>query len=115
MAVRLSLGAGRWRIVRQLLTESILLAALGGALGVVIAVAGMRVLTPLLANGQEGFVLHAELNWHVLAVTLVLSLLCGVLFGLAPALQATRPALMPSLRGRGIGESRTGCWPRSCV
>ena len=92
IAVRLSLGAGRWRVVRQLLTESVLLATLSGALGILIAVVGMRVLTRLLANGQEGFTLHAELNWHVLLVTLALSLLCGVLFGLAPALQATRPA-----------------------
>ena len=99
MAVRLSLGAGRWRVVRQLLTESVLLASLSGALGILIAVAGIRVLTVLLANGQEGFTLHAELNWHVLGVTLALSLLCGVLFGLAPAMQSTRAALMPMLRG----------------
>ena len=101
MAVRQSLGAGRFRIVRQLLTESVLLAALSGALGIVIAVAGIRLLTRLLANGQEGLTLHAELNWHVLAVTLALSCLCGVLFGLAPALQATRPALMPRLERPG--------------
>jgi hypothetical protein len=107
MTVRLSLGAGRFRIVRQLLTESVLLAALGGAVGVAIAVAGIRLLTRLLANGQEGFTFHAELNWHVLAVALALSCLCGVLFGLAPALQATRPALMPRLRDRAIGEART--------
>ena len=106
MAVRLSLGAGRWRVVRQLLTESVLLASLSGALGILIAVAGIRVLTLLLANGQEGFTLHAELNWHVLAVTLALSLLCGVLFGLAPALQATRPALMPTLKDRSVTEPR---------
>ena len=55
-------------------------------------------LTRLLANGQEGFTLHAELNWHVLAVTLGLSLFCGLLFGLAPALQWPRPAVMPALK-----------------
>ncbi len=106
MAVRLSLGAGRWRVVRQLLTESVLLASLSGALGILIAVVGIRVLTLLLANGQEGFTLHAELNWHVLVVTLALSLLCGVLFGLAPATQATGPALMPMLRDRSVSEPR---------
>jgi predicted permease len=106
MAVRLSLGASRSRVVRQLLTESALLAALSGTLGILIAVAGIRVLTRLLANGQDGFTLHAELNWHVLVVTLTLALLCGMLFGLAPALQASRPALMPRLRDRSVGASR---------
>ena len=106
MVVRLSLGASRWRVVRQLLTESVLLASLSGALGVLIAVAGIRVLTLLLANGREGFTLHAQLNWHVLGVTLALSLLCGVLFGLAPAMQSTRPALMPMLRDRSVSEPR---------
>jgi predicted permease len=105
IAVRLSLGAGRWRVVRQLLTESVLLATLSGALGILIAILGMRVLTRLLANGEEGFTLHAELNWHVLLVTLALSFACGVLFGLAPALQATRPTLMPRLKDRSAHES----------
>src|SRR5687768_12654597 len=106
MAVRLSIGAGRARVVRQLLTESVLLASLAGALGIIIAVTGIRVLTRLLANGQEDFTLHAELNWHVLAVTLGLSLLCGLLFGLAPAMQLARPALMPALKDTSVTERR---------
>ena len=56
--------------MRQLLTESVLLAVLSGAAGIAFAMAGIRVLTQLLANGQEGFTLHAELNWNVLLVTL---------------------------------------------
>jgi predicted permease len=107
MAVRLSLGAGRFRVVRQLLTESVLLASLGGALGIFIAVGGIRVLTRLLADGQDGFTLHPEVNWHVLAVTLMLSLACGLLFGLAPASQLARPALMPTLKDSSAPAWRT--------
>jgi len=107
MAVRLSLGAGRFRVVRQLLTESVLLASLGGALGVVLAIWGMRTLTLLLSNGQRNLTLHAELNWSVLGVTAALSVVCGLLFGLAPAIQSTRPDVMPALKnGRGGGPRR---------
>ena len=113
MAVRLSLGAGRWRVIRQLLTESVLLAPISGALGILIAVVAMRVLTRLLANGQEAYTLHAELNWHVLLVTLALSLACGVVFGLAPALQATRPTLMPLLRDDRSANRESGCAPHA--
>ena len=98
MAVRLSMGAGRLRVVRQLLTESVLLASAGGAMGVVVAVWGVRFLTVLLANGRENFTLRADLNWHVLAATVALSLLTGVLFGLAPAIQSTRVDVMPALK-----------------
>lgn len=103
IALRMSVGAGRFRIVRQLLTESVLLASLGGALGILFAIWGIRFLTLLLASGQANFTLHAELNWHVLGVVAALSLLTGVLFGLAPALQATRVDVMPALK-----EARTG-------
>jgi predicted permease len=107
MAVRLSLGAGRFRVVRQLLTESVMLASLGGALGVLFAIWGVRSLTFLLSKGQENFTLHAELNWHVLAVTAALSVVCGLLFGLVPAIQSTRPDVMPALKnGRGGGPRR---------
>jgi macrolide transport system ATP-binding/permease protein len=107
MALRLSLGAGRPRVMRQLFTESVLLASLGGALGVLFAVWGVRSLTLLLSNGQENFTLRAELNWHVLSATLALSLLSGVLFGLAPAIQSTRADLMPALKENRVGEPRT--------
>src|SRR5690349_1188563 len=108
MAVRLSLGAGRLRVVRQLLTESVMLASLGGAFGVLFAIWGMRSLTFLFSHGQENFTLHAELNWNVLSVTAALSVVCGLLFGLAPAIQSTRPDVMPALKnGRGGGPRRS--------
>ena len=112
IAVRLSIGAGRFRLIRQLLTESLVLASISGALGVVIAIAGTRLLTVLLANGDAAFTLHAELNWRVLSITVLLSMLCGVLFGLAPAIQSTRPALVPALKDGGDGQlvRRTGRW-----
>ena len=106
MAVRLSIGAGRLRIVRQLLTESVLLASLGGVVGVLVAIWGMRFLTLLLANGRTNFTLHAEMNWHVLMASATLSLVTGVLFGLAPALQATRVDLMSALKTTRAGRPR---------
>ncbi len=107
MAVRLSLGAGRLRVARQLLTESVMLASLGGALGVLFAIWGMRSLTLLLSGGPRNLTLRPELNWHVLGATAALSVVCGLLFGLAPAIQATRPDVMPALKnGRGDGSRR---------
>jgi predicted permease len=100
ISVRLAVGAGRWRLVRQLLTESVLLSALGGAVGVFFAFWGKSALqtltdkdTGLLPNGVD-----LSLNWRVLAFTLVISLLTGVLFGLAPAWRATSLDLATSLK-----------------
>ena len=90
IAVRLSIGAGRFRVIRQLLTESVLLASIGGALGVLFAIWGIRTLTVLLANSREDFTMSPTLNWTVLGATCTLSLLTGLLFGLAPAIASTR-------------------------
>jgi len=107
IAVRLSMGAGRLRVIRQLLTESLLLSAIGGTLGVVFALWGIRFLTVLLMNGRgdEPFALAIGVNWRVLGVVAALSVLTGVLFGLAPAIQSTRLDLSPALKAVRAGGS----------
>jgi macrolide transport system ATP-binding/permease protein len=101
IAVRLSVGAGRFRLIRQLLTESLVLAVVSGTGGILLAIAGTRLLSALLARGDDGLLLQANVNWTVLLVTLSLSLLCGLIFGLAPAIQSTRPELVPALKDAG--------------
>ncbi|HEY1305718.1 MAG TPA: ABC transporter permease [Vicinamibacterales bacterium] len=103
LAVRLAVGAGRLRIIRQLLTESVVLALVSGALGVLVAFVSIQTLSQLLANGQEAngqqdVLIDARLDWRVLSVTLALSIASGLLFGLAPALQASKPSLVPALK-----------------
>jgi macrolide transport system ATP-binding/permease protein len=112
MAVRLSLGAGRLRIMRQLLTEALLLASLGGLLGLAFAQWGIRGLTLLMANGRESFLLNVGMNWRVLLVTMGLAIFTGLLFGLAPALQSTKVDLTTALKQTRAGESRKriGSW-----
>jgi predicted permease len=100
IGVRLAVGAGRWRLIRQLLTESVLLSALGGSVGVLFAWWGRSALllltdkyTGILPNGVD-----LSLNLRVLGFTLGVSLLTGVLFGLAPAWRATNLDLATSLK-----------------
>src|SRR5438128_8784768 len=86
-----------------------MLALVGGTIGVLIAIWGVRSLTFMHSNGRENFTMHAELNWNVLGVTAALSVICGLLFGLAPAIQSTGSDVMPALKnGRGGGPRRRG-------
>src|SRR5437773_430273 len=99
IAVRLALGAGRARIIRQLLTESVLLAVAGGVLGVLVAVWGVDAIVSLLSNGSgQPFPFAVAPDWRVLLFTLAITLLTGILFGLAPSLRGSRVDLTPSLK-----------------
>ncbi|HEU4414197.1 MAG TPA: ABC transporter permease [Candidatus Angelobacter sp.] len=97
LAMRVALGASRGRLVRQCLTESALLALLGGALGVLLAGVGIRPFV-LLWPGSLPRAAEVHLDWHVLIFSTAVSLLCGLLFGIAPALRAPARNVERSLR-----------------
>ena len=109
MAIRLAIGAARRRLVRQLLTESVLLAALGAMAGIVFARWGTSLLIGLLSRGQLPVSLDVGLDGRVLAFTLGVAILTGLLFGLAPAWRATRidPQAALKANGRGVAEGHS--------
>jgi predicted permease len=103
IGVRLALGAGRFRVARQLLTESMLLAALGGALALVVAAwltDGIRAMLPDEQSDMQTQ-LRFALDWRILGFTLGLSVVTGLLFGIVPALQSSKLNLLPLLKDAG--------------
>jgi putative ABC transport system permease protein len=110
IAIRAAIGAGRGRLIRQLLTESVLLSLAGGACGLALGVTGIRALLSvntagLPRIGQDGSLVGVD--WRVLAFTLLVSVGTGILFGLVPALQASRADLSATLK-ESAGRSGTG-------
>lgn len=101
IAIRASLGAGRWRLMRQFLTESLLLSAAGGVMGLLLSIWGRRVLVRVAA-AQIPRAEEIGLNWSVIAFLLVVCLAAAIGFGLAPALAASRGGA-GSLQRRGVG------------
>jgi putative ABC transport system permease protein len=108
VAIRASVGAGRWRLVRQFLTENVLLSICGGVLGLALGLtlkAGLELALPPFSLPREA---DLAIDTRVLLFTLALAILTGIIFGLAPALQATRPNLAGCMKDGGRGASSGG-------
>jgi putative ABC transport system permease protein len=105
VVVRASLGAGRWRLIRQFLTENVMLSLVGGVLGIGVGYAtmkGIQMMLPEFAFARE---ISVEMDMRVLLFALAVSVFTGLLFGMAPALQATRPDLASSMKEENRGSS----------
>jgi putative ABC transport system permease protein len=110
IAIRMAIGASRARLIRQLLTESVLLASMGAILGVLFAQWASRMLVHFLSTSDSNVVLDLSIDMRVLGFTAAVAIATGILFGLAPAWQGTRvdPHSAMKANARGVAESRAG-------
>ena len=115
VSVRLALGASRIRLMRQFLTESALLAVLAGAFGVLVAMWTNGLITSLQPPLPIPIAITVGIDPGVLAFTAIAALLTGLLFGLAPAIQATKPDLVPALKGESTHRATGRSWLRSAL
>src|SRR4029079_8915799 len=109
MAVRVALGAGRGRLARQLITESLLLSSIGAVIGIALAIWGSRLLVRLLSEGESGVALDLGVDLPILLFTIGVATLTGLLFGLVPAWRAGRvdPQAAMKAQGRGVAEGHS--------
>jgi len=111
ISTRLALGATRWHVMRQIFSETALLSLLGGALGLLLAFWGTRLLIYFVVAGAKSTALDASPDFRVLAFTFGVSLLTGLFFGIAPALRASRMDVVPSLNSSARTASGSGGKP----
>jgi predicted permease len=114
IAIRLSMGAGRLRVARQLLAETLLLAILGGGLGLVLAAWGRDLLLAMFSRGAAIIDLDTRFDWRVLAFVVAVTLLTGLVAGLVPAFRGTRVGLAEAMKAQsrvvGVGGGRRGAF-----
>src|SRR5947207_593375 len=108
IAVRVALGAGHWRLARQLLTESLLMGVMGGAAGILLAMWGVPALFALAPEGRIPRLQEIHIDGTVLAFTLGVSVVTGILFGAAPAFRAARHTVRDSLNQSARISSAAG-------
>lgn len=105
ISIRSALGAGRWRIIRQLLTEAVVIGALSAPLGVLLARLGLYLLDQGIPPDSIPYFIHWSIDGRSLGYTIAISVLTGIVFGLAPAVQAARSSLQESLKEGGRGSA----------